>query len=525
LVLKLFGKANDRSHQAAAENAEQVPDEADPAAVVVEAAPGAPDGPRRRTLVSTLAVARRPLAGLAARRVTARVGTRKPVRLPNLLALAVAVVLIAAGGSALAVTRSAGQPRMAAKRVGITGVAPAAAALPAGPPVRSAGASSTSTSSRVGSPAANGTSIVQGLSQPVGGLPLSVNQDPAQITTGAHSAGGPAITIPTPTAATLPKVPGVSKDHTPDAVVMLSSPLTGPQVAALSHLAGVTAIETVDSGTVTMGGAPVVAFGVDPGTFRDFTPAASAASDQLWNYLAGGSFVSSYDMANDRALKLGSIQTIVPSASAPDSKVTGWLGGFAAIGLPGVDLLVDHNYSLQLGLTPDSGLVVVAPGLSGTKLQAELSGAVPDGVVELLYADQLPTNLVGDSLTSTVRQRIVAAALSRIGTPYVWGGAAPGGFDCSGLVQWSYRQAGVLMPRVADEQFLTGDHIPLADAQPGDLVFWAYDPSDPGYIDHVGIYLGNGMMVVAPYTGTDVQIAPVTSNDFAGAVQVVLANQ
>jgi hypothetical protein len=315
----------------------------------------------------------------------------------------------------------------------------------------------------------------------------------------------------------------MSHDVTPDAVVLLNAPLTPAQLVTLSKLKGVNRIETVDTGTVTLGGSPVVAFGVDPGTFRNMTPAASASSDQLWQYLAGGSLVSSYEMAGDRALKLGSNETVTPASPAPDSSVKGWLGAFASIGLPGVDLLVDHQYSPQFGLTPASGLVVSAPALSGSVLQSELQGALPGGAVELLHADQLPTNLPGNILGSTVRQKILTTALSRVGLPYVWGAAGPSQFDCSGLVQWSYRQAGILMPRVAAEQFLTGDHIPLPDAQPGDLLFWANDASDPGYVDHVAIYLGNGMMVEAPHTGANVQIIQVPLNNFVGAVEVVLA--
>jgi cell wall-associated NlpC family hydrolase len=316
----------------------------------------------------------------------------------------------------------------------------------------------------------------------------------------------------------------MSNDVTPDAVVLLNSPLSTSELAALSKLRGVGRVETVDTGTVAMGGDPVVAYGVDPATFRDLTPAASASSDNLWRYLAAGSLVSSYSMAGDRSLKLGSVQTITPAASAPYSTVEGWLGAFASVGLPGVDLLVSHQYSATLGLTPDSGVIVSAPALDGASLQSELQGALPGGAVELLHPDQLPTDLPGNTVGTTTRQKILAAALSRVGLPYVWGGAGPSQFDCSGLVQWSYRQAGILMPRVAAEQFLTGDHIPLADAQPGDLLFWTYDPSDPGYVDHVAIYMGNGMMVVAPHTGTNVQVAPVPVNQFAGAVEVVLAS-
>lgn len=440
------------------------------------------------------------------------------MRLPKVLAVAVGSILLAGGGSALALGKSSAAVR-SAETMSLAGTSRAGGAAPAlSATGRRAGAASTSARRGGGAPGS-------GLSVPAAGVPLSQAIDPAApASPSAAPTKGPAVSLPTPTAASLPAVPSMSKAISPDAVVMLSSPLTQPQKAALSKLKGVSSIETVDTGTVTMDGGPVVVFGVDPGTFRDYTPAASASSDQLWKYLAGGSLVSSYEMASDRSLQLGSDQTVTPAASAPDSSVKAWLGAFASIGLPGVDMLVDHQYSGQLGLTPDSGLVVSAPAVAGPTLQQELQTALPGGAVELLHADQLPANLPGNTISSLTRQKILTAALSRVGLPYVWGGAGPNDFDCSGLVQWSYRQAGVLMPRVAAEQFLTGDHIPLADAQPGDLLFWTYDPADPTYVDHVAIYLGNGMMVVAPHTGTDVQVAPVPSADFAGAVQVVLAS-
>lgn len=455
------------------------------------------------------------------------------MRLPKVLAAAVGTVMLAGGGSALALGgsgRAAGSAAVTGTATNrLTGVAAPALSRSAGRGLQgsasgasSSPASSTSTATRSGSSTNQGG---PGLSVPAGGAPLSDGANPAASSANpATPAKGPAVNLPTPVSGSLPSVAGMSQTITPDAVVMLSAPLTPAQVGAVSKLRGVSRLETVDTGTVSLGGQPVVAFGINPSSFRNFTPAASASSDQLWQYLAGGSLVSSYEMANDRSLKLGSFETIVPAASAPDSSVKGWLGAFASIGLPGVDLLVDHTYSNQFGLTPDSGVVVSAPGLAGATLQQELQSALPNGAVELLHADQLPTTLPGNTIGSTTRQKILAAALSRVGLPYVWGGAGPNDFDCSGLVQWSFRQAGVLMPRVAAEQFLTGDHIPLAAAQPGDLLFWTYDPADPGYVDHVAIYLGNGMMVVAPHTGTNVQVAPVPTADFAGAVQVVLAS-
>lgn len=99
----------------------------------------------------------------------------------------------------------------------------------------------------------------------------------------------------------------------------------------------------------------------------------------------------------------------------------------------------------------------------------------------------------------------VALAEKQIGTPYVWGGAKPGGFDCSGLVQWTYGQLGVSLPRTAADQAKAGVAVSPADAQPGDLVFFSRN----GHVDHVGMYVGNGVMVEAPHTGTTVRLQKV----------------
>ncbi|HYA67584.1 MAG TPA: C40 family peptidase, partial [Acidimicrobiales bacterium] len=108
----------------------------------------------------------------------------------------------------------------------------------------------------------------------------------------------------------------------------------------------------------------------------------------------------------------------------------------------------------------------------------------------------------------------VAAAESQIGVPYVWGGESPGhGFDCSGLVQWAWRQAGVDLPRTAAAQYDAIPHIPLSDLQPGDLVFWAYG----GGVSHVGMYVGGGSVVDAPQTGQDVQLQPIWNGGLVGA--------
>ncbi len=111
--------------------------------------------------------------------------------------------------------------------------------------------------------------------------------------------------------------------------------------------------------------------------------------------------------------------------------------------------------------------------------------------------------------------RAVAAAESQIGVPYHWGAEDPGGgFDCSGLTQWSWGQAGVGIPRTAQEQYDAITHISLSAIEPGDLLFWG---DGTGGIYHVGMYVGGGNMVDAPQTGQDVQIQPVWDNGLVGA--------
>ena len=432
--------------------------------------------------------------------------------LPRTLAVCIAILLVASSGAV--VRAAAGHPAhpglAAAVKVPSTTLPPVLA-----DPSTTARVASTTSSSLAARAAERAASHARsGPVQADGAV-----AGPSNAT--APDAAPHQVVLPTPTEASLPAVAASSPVRTADALVMLGQPISPTQLAAVRALHGLSYLETVDTGTVKLGGQPVVAFGVDPGTFRAFTPSASAASARLWQYLAGGALVSSYEMATDRKLQLGSEQTI-GSATAATSWARGWLGAFASIGLPGVDLLVADSYAGDLGLAPASGLVVSAPNVAGQQLLNELHGALPGAGVELLRSSQLGNYAGGSGLGGNQREAIIAAALSKVGSPYVWGGDGPSVFDCSGLVQWSFAQAGILMPRTAAEQFLTGVHIPLALAQPGDLLFWTYDPNDPGFVDHTAIYLGDGLMVVAPHTGTNVQVVSVPTNEFAGAVQVLL---
>jgi cell wall-associated NlpC family hydrolase len=118
----------------------------------------------------------------------------------------------------------------------------------------------------------------------------------------------------------------------------------------------------------------------------------------------------------------------------------------------------------------------------------------------------------------------VSLALQYVGVPYVWGGASPSGFDCSGLTQYAYEQIGISLPRNSRSQYLSGEHIPSDRVDlltPGDLVFFGYD-GDPSQVHHVGIYVGNGDYLHAPQTGETVKVQSLiariqVSGDYVGA--------
>jgi peptidoglycan DL-endopeptidase CwlO len=113
-----------------------------------------------------------------------------------------------------------------------------------------------------------------------------------------------------------------------------------------------------------------------------------------------------------------------------------------------------------------------------------------------------PIDMVGDTLGI----RALRAALTRQGAPYIWGAEGPNTFDCSGLVMWSYRQAGVSLPRVAFDQARVGTPV-VSGLLPGDLIA-LYSP-----VSHIGIYVGNGLYINAPQSGDVVKVARVPWRD------------
>lgn len=112
---------------------------------------------------------------------------------------------------------------------------------------------------------------------------------------------------------------------------------------------------------------------------------------------------------------------------------------------------------------------------------------------------------------SEIGAAVVEIAMQYLGVPYVWAGESPSGFDCSGLVTYVFRQVGIELPHFAAWQFQYGEPVARSDLQPGDVVFFGSN------IHHVGIYVGDGNMIHAPYTGAVVRINSMDRSDYAGA--------
>ncbi len=115
---------------------------------------------------------------------------------------------------------------------------------------------------------------------------------------------------------------------------------------------------------------------------------------------------------------------------------------------------------------------------------------------------------------NTIGAQALQAAFTREGDPYVWGAAGPNEFDCSGLVLWAYAQVGISLPHYTGDQWNSGVHVARADLEPGDLVFFYAG------ISHVGMYVGDGLMINAPDFGEPVRVQPIDWSSYDGAVRI-----
>ena len=316
-----------------------------------------------------------------------------------------------------------------------------------------------------------------------------------------------------------------------DLFVVAPTTLRSSIVPAVRRLHGVVAAEPLDAARLQVDGKLTAMLGVDPSEFRAFAPKPTADSLRLWENVAAGGVAVSYTMSKLDKLPLGKAVR-VSGRSAEELPVA----GLGTVGIGGVDAVVSDSVARSLGIPADNAIVISAPHADLSTLMKQIKKLLPrTAAVASLVAQSASTGVAetggaagitgaaadGSGLTNAEIVAFLEAAESRLGMPYVWGGDGPTDFDCSGLVQWSLARAGVVMPRVAAEQALTGPKVPLRELEPGDLLFYHTDPTAPDYISHVAIYLGDGEMLQAPMPGLDVEIVPADfGSEFAGAVTV-----
>ncbi len=334
------------------------------------------------------------------------------------------------------------------------------------------------------------------------------------------------------TASSAPVVAPLRKLLAADLLVVAPTTLPATSFGQVRRMRGVLATEPVDAARIKLDGSYLAMLGVNPSRFRAFAARPTARSNALWQSVADGDIAVSYLMGEQERLPLGG--TVEVAGTRTENLR---VGGFGTVGIGGVDAVVATHVAESLGLPSDNAIVVSAPHASLSVLMHEVARVLPrDASIVPLVAQagvrSLPvtpgsaggvgiTAADGPGLTLQQTRAFLAAAESRLGEPYVWGGAGPFDFDCSGLVQWSMRQAGITMPRVAVDQAQTGPLIPLSQLEPGDLLFYHTDPTAPEYISHVAIYLGDDKMEQAPEPGMDVEIVQADfGTDFAGAVEV-----
>ncbi len=180
-------------------------------------------------------------------------------------------------------------------------------------------------------------------------------------------------------------------------------------------------------------------------------------------------------------------------------------------------------YEVQVG-TAAAKVRDVAQEQAAVAAASAVGGQSAANLVLAAIQAATPPIFTGGTAGSAAGRAALAAAVSQIGVPYVWGGETPGqGFDCSGLVQWAWARAGFQIPRTTETQWPALRHIPLSQLQPGDLLFY-YNLDGDHLVDHVVMYAGSGpwgtnTIIAAASAGTRISYAPIFTFGLIGAAR------
>jgi peptidoglycan DL-endopeptidase CwlO len=349
---------------------------------------------------------------------------------------------------------------------------------------------------------------------------------PLTVGAGAQLLSGSPVPV-VKTSATRGAVAALHRTVQPDLLVVAPFSLPDALLAAVRKLPGLVQAERIEAVRMRVNGASTALLGVDPSQFRSFAARPTGTASGLWQGVADGGMAVSYTMGELGKIPLGG--SVLASGQTPRRLP---VVAFGTLGIGGVNAVVSDATATALGAPAGNAIVVGVQAGDITADAAAIGRLLPKGagveqLVTLVSTGTASTSTAGaGSVTAAAAptaalDAMLSAAMSRRGLPYVYGAAGPASFDCSGLVQWSFAQAGITMPRTAAEQALAGPAVPVSQLQPGDLLFYHTDPTAPGYISHVGIYLGNGWMIQAPQPGMDVEVVPAYfGTEFAGAIRV-----
>ncbi|QXJ24430.1 C40 family peptidase [Actinomadura graeca] len=318
----------------------------------------------------------------------------------------------------------------------------------------------------------------------------------------------------------------LGKRLTPHVLVAAQTTLPEDVVQKVRTTKGVQGVEIVDAVQGMVAGKRVGLMGVEPSTFRNYTPKPTAQSDALWRNVAAGDVAISFTMGSDGGVQLGSQVPVGGRQNQTPLRV----GAYATMGIGDVDAVVSHATAQALGMPTSNAMLISVPKSGPAAFIKKLRKSLPKGTKAVEVNPEIDYPKSGGSaptargqvMTAAQVRTVIQAAYSRLGWPYVWGGEseAEHGYDCSGLMLYAFGRAGIKLPRVAADQARAGWIIPYGKAEPGDMLIWANDPTAPGYISHIALYLGNGKMLAAPRTGTVVQIQNVYTRNMRGAVRV-----